>query len=154
MLHLRYSCYAPGDIKKERKSTYNSTNMNYKTGDQVFLRNYKKKLRFDPYYLPEKFVTMEVLAKGHFLLVKSLNTDKYLMRHPNDAKIFKGDIPDRNAIPDNSDINNGWKKAFEFISKNDHVHYDDSQQNCYATKDNQTDKPNPRYYNNDNDFIT
>ena len=98
-------------------------------------------MRFDPYYLPEKFVTMEVLAKGHFLLVKSLNTDKYLMRHPNDAKIFEGDISDRNAISDNSDINNGWKKAFECISKNDHVHYDDSQQNCYATKDNQTDKP-------------
>ena len=98
-------------------------------------------MRFDPYYLPEKFVTMEVLAKGHFLLVKSLNTDKYLMRHPNDAKIFEDDISDRNAISDNSDINNGWKKAFEFISKNDHVHYDDSQQNCYATKDNQTDKP-------------
>ena len=56
------------DIKKERKSTYNSSkrtvDMNYKIGDQVLLRNYKKKSKLDPDYLPEKFVIMEVLAKG------------------------------------------------------------------------------------------
>ena len=38
--------------------------MNYKIGDQVFLRNYKKKSKLDPDYLPEKFVIMEVLTKG------------------------------------------------------------------------------------------
>ena len=48
------------------------------------------------------------------------------MRHPNDAKIFEGDIADHNAVPDNSINKNDWKKAFEFISNNDHVHYDDS----------------------------
>ena len=52
---------------------------------------------------------------------------------PTDAKIFEGDIPDQNAIPDNSDNNNDWKKVFEFISNNDHVHYDESEQNYYNT---------------------
>ena len=37
------------DIKKERKSAYNSSrhtvDMNYKIGDQVLLRNYKKKIK-------------------------------------------------------------------------------------------------------------
>ena len=50
-----------------------------------------------------------------------------------DAKIFEGDTPDHHAIPDNSDNNNDWKKVFEFISNNDHVHYDDSKQNYYNT---------------------
>ena len=106
--------------------------MNYKIGDQVLLRNYKKKSKFDPDYLPEKFVIMEVLAKGFILLVKSLNTDKCLMSHPNDAKIFEGDITDHNAVPGNSDNNNDWKKAFEFISNNDHLDSDDSKQNYYT----------------------
>ena len=46
------------------------------------------------------------------------------MRHPNDVKIFEGDIPDRNAFPDNSDYNNDWKKV---LSNNDHLHCDDSK---------------------------
>ena len=58
------------------------------------------------------------------MLVKSLNTVKCLMRHPNDVKIFEGDIPDHNAFPDNSDYNNDWKKV---LSNNDHLHYDDSK---------------------------
>ena len=131
--------------------------MNYKIGDQGLLRNYKRKSKFDPDILPEKLVIMEVLAKGYILLVKSLNTGKYLMRHPHDVKIFEGDIPDHNAVPDNSDCNNDWKKAFQSISNNDHVHYDDSKQNCYTTNPtlrrlDRIPKPNPRYYNND--FVT
>ena len=47
--------------------------MNYKIGDQVLFQNYKKKSKFDPYYLPEKFLIMEVLAKKYILLAKSLN---------------------------------------------------------------------------------
>ena len=71
---------------------------------------------------------MEVLAKGYILLVKSLNTDKCLMRHPNDVKIFEGDIAHHNAVPNNSDNKNDWKKAFEFISNSDYVHYDDYEE--------------------------
>ena len=60
----------------ERKSTYHSSrhtlDMNYKTGDQILLRNYKKKSKLDPDYLPDKLVILEVLAKGYILLVKSL----------------------------------------------------------------------------------
>ena len=80
--------------------------MNYKIGDQVLLRNYKKKSKFGPDYLPEKFVIMEVLAKRYILLVKSLNTYKCLTRHPNGVNIFEGDIADDNAVPDNSDKSN------------------------------------------------
>ena len=69
---------------------------------------------------------MEVLAKGFILLVKSLNIGKCLMRHPDDVSILEGDIANRNAVPDNSDNKNNRKKGFEFISNNDHVHYDDS----------------------------
>ena len=117
----------------------------------------KKKSKFDPYYIPEKFVTMEVLAKGYILLVKSLNVDKCLMRHPNDLKIFEGDIADHSAVPDNSDHNNDWKEAFHFISNNDHVHYDDSKQNYYTAsptlrRSGRIRKPNPRYCNGD--FVT
>ena len=99
--------------------------MNYKIGDQVLLRNYKNKSKFDPDYLPEKFVIMVVLAKVFILLVKSWNIDKCLMRHPNDVKIFEGDIADHSAVPDNSDNNNDWTKAFEFISNNANIQYDE-----------------------------
>ena len=49
------------------------------------------------------------------------------MRHLNDVKIFEGDIPDHNAVPDNLHNNYGWEKTFEFISNNYHIHYDDSK---------------------------
>ena len=61
------------------------------------------------------------------------------------------------AVPDSSDNNNDWKKAFEFISNNDHVHCDDSKQN-YCTvnptlrRSDRIHKPNTRYYNSD--FVT
>ena len=61
-----------------KNSSRHTVDMNYKIGYQVLLRNYKKKSKFDPYYLLEKFVIMEVLSKGYILLVKSLNTDKCL----------------------------------------------------------------------------
>ena len=100
---------------------------------------------------------MEVLAKGFILLVNSLNTEKCLMRRPNDIKIFEGDIADHNAVPDNSNNSNDWKKVLEFISNNDHVHYDDSKQNYYTAnptlrRSDRIRKPNTRY--NNNDFIT
>ena len=79
------------------------------------------------------------------------------MRHPNDVKIFEGDIADHSAVSDNSDHNNNWKEMFEFISSNDNVHYDDSKQNYYTANPTlrqsyQIGKPNPRYYNDD--FVT
>ena len=134
--------------------------MNYKTGDQILLRNYKKKSKLDPDCLLDKFAILEVLAKGYILLLQSLNSDKGLLSHPNDVKIFEGDIPDHNAIPDNSDNNNDWKKVLEFISNNDHVHYDHSKQNyCnyYNTnpifrQSERIRKPNPRYHNSN--FVT
>ena len=58
---------------------------------------------------------MEVLAKEYILVVKSLNGDKCLMRHPNDVKIFEGDIPANNAVSDNSDNNNDWKKEHIYL---------------------------------------
>ena len=158
---IREATQTDSDIKKECRSTYNSSrravDMNYKIGDQLLLRNYKKKSKFDPDYLYEKFVTMEVLVKRFILLEKSLNTHKCLMKHPTDVKIFEGDIADHNTVPGNSDNNNDWKKAFEFISNNDHVHYDDSKQNYYTAyptlrRSDRIRKPNTRYYNND--FVT
>ena len=100
---------------------------------------------------------MEVLGKGYILLVKGLNTDKCFIRHPYDAKTFEGDIADHNAVPDNSNHNNDWKEVFEFISSNDHIHYDGSKQNYYTPNPNlrrsdRVHKSNPRYDNED--FLT
>ena len=64
---------------------------------------------------------MEVLAKGYILVVKSLNNDKCLMRHPNDVKIFEGDIPANNAVSENSDNNNDWKKEHIYLRIEHHV---------------------------------
>ena len=98
---IREARQTDSDIKKEHKFTYNlsrhTVDINYKIGDQVFLRNYKKEPKFDPHYLPEKFVMMEVLAKGFGLLVKSLNTDRYFIRHPNNVKVSEGDIADEHC---------------------------------------------------------
>ena len=99
---------------------------------------------------------MKVLAEGFILLVKSVNTDKCSMRHPNDVKTFEADIADHNAVPDNSDNSNDWKKAFEFISNYDQVLYDDSKQNCYTAnptlkRSDRIRKPNTKYYNNEFD---
>ena len=33
------------------------------------------------------------------------------MRHPNDVKIFEGDIPDHNDVSNNEDNSDNWKKT-------------------------------------------
>lgn len=55
------------------------------------------------------------------------------MRHPNDVKIFEGNIPDHNDVSNNEGDSNDWKRTFEFIFSKSYNHYDDPQQNCYST---------------------
>ena len=78
------------NIKTNRKLDYNSMqnvkNCNFKIGDEVLVRNYQRTSKYDPLYLPKKFVISDIVAKGNIIIVKDLNSSFYLKRHPNDLK--------------------------------------------------------------------
>ena len=80
--------------KESRKDTYNASihtkAANFKAGDQVLVRNFYKKTKFEPYFLPERFLVIDTLAQGKIILVQSTRTGQHLKRHPNDLKLYEG----------------------------------------------------------------
>ena len=92
--------------KNKRKMEYNSScrakASNFQIGDQVLVRNFYKKSKFEPYFLPERFCITDTLAGGKIILVQSTRTGKFLKRHPNDLKMYNGDFPDTIEINSHS----------------------------------------------------
>ena len=107
--------------KDSRKEKYNSARhtkpSNFKIGDQVLVRNFQKKSKFEPIFLPERFVVIDVMANGKIILVQSTRNDKFLRRHPNDLKLFKGEIPEPSFTRTFSeqDMLHAWREAFASI---------------------------------------
>ena len=86
-------------------------------GDQVLVRNYNKKSKFEPIFLPERFVVADIMANGRIILVQSTRTDRFLRRHPNDLKHFEGNIPEptNDRTFSEQDILQAWREAFASI---------------------------------------
>ena len=116
------------DKKNNRKNAYNSSpltkNSYFKIGDFVLVRNYKRRSKFDPYFLPEKFCVVDISANGNILLIENTTNGFCLQRHPNDIKLFNGSLPlqkqgNKNDCVDNSE-NSRWSNAFDFIARNEY----------------------------------
>ena len=65
----------------------------FSIGDRVLIRNYRKVRKFDPTFLPEHFVIVEISDNGQCLTVEGMNDGLTLKRHPDDVKLFDGLIP-------------------------------------------------------------
>ena len=79
-------------VKNQRKQQYNSScrtkAANFQIGDQVLVRNFYKQSKFEPYFLPERYLVIDSLAGGKIILVQSSRSGKFLKRHPNDLKSY------------------------------------------------------------------
>ena len=148
--------------RKTTKNAYNSSrltkNSYFEIGDFVLVRNYKRRSKFDPYFLPEKFCVVDISANGNILLIENTTNGFCLQRHPNDIKLFNGSLPlqkqgNKNDCVDNSE-NSQWSNAFDFIARNEYSDNDESAQQTISKQTSlrrsaQLRKPNPKYFNND-----
>ena len=106
------------DSKETRKADYNASRhvkpANFQAGEQVLVRNYTKKSKYEPTFLPERYVVVDVMANGKIVLVQSSRTGRFLKRHPNDIKLFEGDIPEPsfNKSRSEEEILQAWREAF------------------------------------------
>ena len=106
------------DTKALRKEKYNSSRhtkpSDFRVGEQVLARNFYKKSKFEPVFLPERYTVMDVLANGKIVLIQSTRTGAHLRRHPNDLKRFEGSFPDEPATKSfsESEILHAWREAF------------------------------------------
>ena len=55
-------------------------------GDSVIIRNYKKQRKFDPIFLPETFIVVDVKDYGRRLELERERDGKMFSRHPDDVK--------------------------------------------------------------------
>ena len=109
-------------LKEERKAVYNSSihtkAANFKVNDQVLVRNFYKKSKFEPYFLPERFIVTDTLANGKIILVQSSRTGRYLKRHPNDLKLYDGEFSSdagRESVSEAA-LLEAWREAFEHLA--------------------------------------
>ena len=164
------------DTKDLRKEKFNASRhtkpSEFFMGEQVLVRNFYKKSKFEPVFLPERYVVIDVLANGKIILVQSSRTGSFLRRHPNDLKRFEGHIPDNSSTPrpfTEHEILQAWREAFSAL---DHSYSDGTDDDgCgyeMPADEGQADelepqvpevpagdarlrqrRPNPRYFNND-----
>ena len=167
------------DNKDQRKLQYNASRhtkeAKFRKGQQVLVRNFNKGSKYEPYFLPERYVVSDTLAGGKIILVQSTRTGRPLRRHPNDLKLYEGQFVEADAEEADSDERSGrllqaWREAFESMDSPYESDYCDSahqppqqlqQQQQLQDEDppvvhaqplrrsGRERTPNPRYYNND-----
>ena len=104
--------------RKVYNSSAHTKAANFKINDQVLVRNFYKKSKFEPYFLPERFIVSDTLANGKIILVQSSRTGRHLKRHPNDLKLYEGEFGSDAGRVDISeaDLLEAWREAFEQIA--------------------------------------
>ena len=97
-------------FEMDTRVTYHTKDFSFQIGVCVLLRNYRRRFKFGPYFLPNKFCVIDILANGNTLLIENTVSDLCLQRHPNDIKLLNGSLP---SLP-------------EQAVKNDNIVYDES----------------------------
>ena len=62
----------------------------FTVGEHVLVRNYHRQRKFDPIFLPEDFVVVEISQDERCLTVERVSDGSQLKRHPDDLKKFTG----------------------------------------------------------------
>ena len=135
-------------IKNARKSKFNSARHTayspIQQGDHVLVRNYRKKSKFHPEYLPDIHLVMDV-TEGNIFIIQNLTNNIVLKRHPDDLKIFHGNISAQTNEQDSVesfDAAASWRDAFNDI---DRYSYDDFEDDVDITGGacGQAEQPTP-----------
>ena len=96
-------------------------------GDQVLVRNYKKRSKFDPIFLPEPFVITEIRDQGRKLELEKIDDGKVLYRHPDDIK--KTVISDRHSETSNENTSDPWNDQWDLLCESSKE--DSDNVNCH-----------------------
>ena len=62
------------------------TDSNFTVGEHVLIRNYRKQRKFDPIFLPDDYVIIDIADNGRCLTVERASDGSQLKRHPDDVK--------------------------------------------------------------------
>ena len=62
----------------------------YDLGERVLVRNYKKTRKFEPVFLPQEYVIVDISDKGQYLTLEAVKDGSVLTRHPDDVKKYAG----------------------------------------------------------------
>ena len=88
---------------------------NVSVGDQILIRNYKKRSKFEPLFLPEPFVITSISDQGRKLELERISDGRSFYRHPDDVKkMVTPHIPtmvEKRVFPDPWDKH--WKNLSE-----------------------------------------
>ena len=114
-------------------------------------------MKFDPYFLQEKFYVIDNLANGNTLLIEKTVSGLCLQRHPIDIKLFNDSFP---SLPEqvfkNNNITYGenlhWRNASEFIAKSEHSDNDkifqkENSSQAPLSRSARLHRPNPKFFN-------
>ena len=123
-------------------------------GDQVLIRNYLKTSKFEPTFLPEPFVILDVSNNGQCLTLGRIADGGTLRRHPDDVKLFQDPTPQYDNNNDEEVVSERevLKRYIDKLSQALHD-YDDNIDNHIQIQPNirprRERRANPRFYNQD-----
>ena len=102
----------------------------FQIDDRVFVRNYRQRSKFDPYFLPEKCCVIDILANGNIFLIENTVSGLCLQRNPSDIKLFNGSLSSlpEHTFKNDNDENLHCESPFGFIAKSEHSDNDESFQ--------------------------
>lgn len=85
------------ELKDTRGKEVNSSKFrkeaNITVGDSVLMRNHRKRVKFDPDFIPERFKVIDVANNGRIITILKEADGSRFIRHPDDIKIFEGSFP-------------------------------------------------------------
>jgi hypothetical protein len=116
-----------------------------KLGDTVLVRNYKRKVKFDPIFLPKAFKISEINRKHNYVTI--ISNDKKLQRHIDDIKPFYGDDTKDKSDNENDqyeNISNNFEEDFDL-----ELAFEREETIPILRRSNRTRMENRLYYNKD-----
>ena len=113
-------------LKEKREQAVNSSKYkkpsDIKIGDFVILKNFNRKSKFDPIFLPDQYMVTDATDHGRKLVVKRTSDNQLLIRHPDDVKPFQLSTASTN-IESNHSYPDLWKPLMEESSEYDGWYY-------------------------------
>ena len=144
----------------DKENVYSSwrlpKDLSFQIGDCVLVRNYRRRSKFAPYFLLEKFCVIEILANVNSLSKENTVSGICLQRDNNDIKLLNGSIASLydQAFKNDSitfDENLHWKNGFDFIDISEHSDNDETFQKANPSQvplriSTRLRRPNSKYF--------
>ena len=126
----------------------------FAVGDRVLVRNYQKTRKFEPTFLPDLYIVVEISENGQCLTLEDFTNGATLKRHPDDVKKYGGSaqqqLHNENQQPSEQEV------LKEYLGRLSQVFQDyedtfgnDSLELQSNARPPRQRRDNPRYFNDD-----